>query len=406
MKYLIFISLTFFICQQFIYAQENKFTIGIFDAWKGYESQPNGNKTNLDKINSNSDINTIQSYAYWNVWDHGTLQDVDAFLNQASGLGLKVLLCIPFNSPDNETPFINRIPPDYNYAAQLINHTISSEAVYGYYIADEPCDSLHYQRKISPANLQKAYTYFMDLIKNQGKNRPLLIADDFSLWDPKPYSSCADIFINDTYIVDNDAKWSGNLNKLDSLIIKTGPSKSVQSLIAAFSEGASNKKNNYNQIRFQIFTSIIHGTKGIWFYSYKDSYEPPEINYIKPSEYFQNVISPVTGEIKEINDFLFTQNLGSYITGVKSGTDISPNNTNIEYAIKKINNDYLIIAANLSGKEITLDDQTGFNLGNLSRSDIITQCSVIGESRDIVIHNRVLVDTFGSYSVHIYLINP
>jgi hypothetical protein len=367
---------------------------------------PNGNKTNLDKIKNNSNINTVQSYAYWNVWDGGTLQDVDAFLKQASGLGLKVLLCLPFNSPDNNTPFINRNPPDYNIASQLIRHTISSPALYGYYFADEPCDTQNYQKNITPLNLKKAYNYFSNLIKSLGKKVPLIFADDFSLWDPKPYDNSADIVINDAYNIDNDIHWNKSLKKFDDLIVKTRPSVSKQSMIAVFSTGAAHRKNNLTQIRFQVYTSIIHGAKGIWFFSYKDSFDPPELNYTKPSEYFLKVISPVSAELKKIEQFLLLPDISGYISGVHSGLNIAPGNPDIEYIIRKKNTNYVVITANLSGEKITLNNQTGFNLNNLPGSNTILQCSLIGENKSLTIQNKIIADTYEPYSVHVYLLQP
>ena len=408
-----------------ITAQNDFFPIGIWDVWQGYGTLQSS--TYLDEVGDSSKFNVVQSYAYYNVIDHGTYGDVDSFLSTANSYGLKVLVNIPKRPTNGSEPFFQA--NDYSVANALIDHienststAYNSSTIYGYHIADEPHDSNFVgtvnTKYISPSNLETAYI----ALKAHTSKKFFIAAADGNVndtaWAWNDYNNATDILINDTYMDHNNAhpneNWVRLLHKYDDIVNHHQP---VQALISV-QPATNNQRNSWKELRFQTYTALIHGARGIWYYSYKQTYNSNSVAPDRLSPYFRNTLAPLSEQLSGIENFLKdTTIIGSSKWGQRSEKNsfATSNSDDIEYIIKKNGSSYVIIAANISDQQRN-DVKLYLRTLPVSESTLAlkqaTECLVLSsdstqptgtESLDVI--NGVLTDSFDSYSAKVYIFN-
>jgi hypothetical protein len=449
------------------YAQTVFFPIGIFGATcnVGTPYTP-ATATTLDKIRGTpalgyaSGFNVVQSYWHKSTYDHVTNAGVFVFLNHAESLGLKVLVTIPggydslpdwqFTAPGDkfqgrtipapgEGPHLfQRTPPDYSEALSVARATKAHPSVYGYYIADEPTDVYSvrsfYNKAVSAQNLAKALT----VLKSQADSgHPYLIAladydENPGIWGrshtnamswrwndsgavtvTEPtfggrlqtelnYDRSADIILNDTFVIDNDAAWVVRLHKFDDMISTKG--RNIHAVIACV-KNSRGLRNDYRQLRLQVYTAIIHGVAGIWFYSYSDTFDG-KVSFDAPSQYFVSTLVPLSNELAAVRHELEGVTVGQYFWGRGRGDFADVNSPGVQYILKLNGTESLLIAANASSSNVSAE----VDLSTLPSVPLTKSFRGANEARilfetgrsSIRITSGVLVDRFAPWEVHVY----
>ena len=444
------------------FAQTDFFPIGLFcvDTKIGL-AQPT-DETTLDEIRGNpqlgyaSGFNVIQSYWYKSNIDHVTNGGVLKLLDQAGMYGFKVLVCIPgtlnadsnwsFDYPRDGPHVFQRSVPYYDDALGLVRASKKHAALYGYYLADEPNDVYTkvaiYQKAVSATNLRKAY---QKLRTTADSTHPYLISiADYSerpdLWhdnkartswrwnksrsvsipDPEGgqafamdfnYDGSADITLNDTYVVGNNPAWITVLHRLDDQV---QTKSAVQMILSCEKDNRTKRRNSLEELRFETYTAIIHGAKGIWYYGYSQTFDGA-VDYNNPSPYFVDVLVPLSQELDSLKNILPGATLGSFLWGERHGNAPTASDPALHLVMIAARREAIIIAANVSSHEL---QSVQINLQTLgvdtaaSGFKQLASCVLLFDGRndqntasqnpERTISDGVFTDFFGPWMTHVY----
>jgi hypothetical protein len=153
----------------------------------------------------------------------------------------------------------------------------------------------------------------------------------------------------------------------------------------------------YEEMRCMTYLSIIHGVKGIFYYTYKSKY------YIKDyPEHWEN-LKKIVGELRELGSVLLKENVNSGI-GMRffADTQNDPprrasksdrykcNNENVHWCVKRYKDKRYLFAANVVDKPVKVEFE-----GFMKKKAGPPQIRRAGK----------IVDEFGPYGVHIYEIH-
>lgn len=203
---------------------------------------------------------------------------------------------------------------------------------------------------------------------------------------------------------------------------EVGPCGTGQS--TCFSAGTPGcEKYSAADLRFQAYTAIIHGARGIWFQSYGYTFDQctAENNICERdtlvSPYFRDNIVPLTNELASLNRFLVPDSgtvVGrrlwpSAATWSGSYPGVSASGDSLQLVIFRTESEVLVVCANVSRSAISscaLDFSSPSVSDPLVRAIVSSAQSarVIGE----VARNRVpfadgvLTDSFEPVSIHVY----
>lgn len=241
------------------------------------------------------------------------------YLDKTQEYGLKAM--IGFNTKDlingNFESVINRVDT-------LKNHP----ALKYWYLADEPDINF-----LSVKECKQLY----NIIKKRDPEHPVVIT--ISSHRPKlgGYEEACDIVIVDSYPIRENyhiSKINDVKNRVRNAInVCKKSSTKVKVFVAIQSFGGKYDNVNYEyptlaQTRYMVFSSIIEGASGIFFYSF---------NWCK-IEHINNVIYPI---VKELHFFK------GFITGELVASSLA---SPVIHSIRKSKNNYILIAANTTNK--------------------------------------------------------
>jgi len=449
------------------------FPIGMFGVeWS--PDKPDGGSM-LEQLRSTG-INVINCPWYKSSVDHKTNSDVLAFLNKADAAGLRVMLSlnpneniaggvvpVDANGPHFFTRAYTRLPgdtrkrPDYSDAESMMDFSDSSRAggtiknhpaLYGYLLADEPFDTSstrRYQYFVSASDLQAAYRELAadGLSRNPpvgDATHPYLVTlDDYEVqragwkWNTRispmklpeglqntnDYTGSADIIINDTYIIHDPDQWRAVLtSKFESLReSQVKSAKHLQYAIMTY-DMYHTRWNDLSELRFEVYSAIVHGAEGIWFYAYDDMYfwDRKEASYKTDDRprFFTLHVLPVVRELAQCGTLLNGQVVMCFMHGKPQNSECyaSVNNQNIEYIARKKGGQTILVVVNMSNKPI---EGAEINLNSLpanrNTADLKSArevFSVVGDSLSVRLHpisipQGILVDNLEPWQTHAYV---
>jgi hypothetical protein len=287
---------------------------------------------------------------------------------------------------------------DNGKVKKFIEGTKKSTAILAWYIADEP-----ELNSGTPSQIGEINTFVKKLDQSHPTAVVIHRTDRF-----KEYRDASDILMIDRYPVPSRplshvaeaAQWA---------VIQKGDSGPVWAVLQAFGyqnqklKGWGAREPTYNEMRAMTFLSIIHGAKGIFYYTFTGS----EYRMLESPEHWNDLKKIVT-ELNGIYPLLLQPdddlkiNLEITEGPQKDEWGVMP----VHLAIKHLSKDsggltagYYIIAANSLDKPVKASFR---NSGKLPPSD--NAVNILGDRNQLNIKNGTFSVTFKPYDVQIYKI--
>jgi hypothetical protein len=295
-------------------------------------------------------FNSVQSYSR-------NIDFIEKFVFSAKKNDLKAMIMIPKE--------VWRRDP-----SQFFKNMRNSKSILAWYLEDEPEG-----RGIPPSYIFRLRRY----LKIMDSNHPtsLVILRSKKAYD---YGEVVDIIMVDPYPIPNmPIKWLS-----DSIDEAISYKKNVWAVIQAFnwgSMGRDGRDPTYEEMRCLTYLAIVHGAKGIFYYTYKGSKYK-----IKEHEGIWNGLKRIISELKYIYPLLTVKNVSHKLRS----------NKEIDFIVKEFNKKKYIIAVNKINKPI----EALFWGKTLLKKRV----RVLFENRILNIKDGILRDHFDPYGVHVYLI--
>lgn len=315
-------------------------------------------------------FNSVQSYAR-------DLEYIQRFISSAEKSGLKALICIPKEAWEKDiSPFFE--------------HIKNSRSVLAWYLADEPEGT-----SVPPSYLWKLRNY----VRSRDPHHPsaLALVRSKRAWD---YGPAVDILMVDTYPVPKmPVTWlSESIDEASRAVFHEKP---VWAVVQAFDWSAYpyqgdkrewGRNPTYEEERCLTYLSIIHGARGIFYYTFKGGNY-----YIKDHPEHWEEVKRLVQELNHIYPLLLAPH--------NSADGLATENSNIHYGLKVVDKELssgiieegsYLIAVNVANKPV----RATFTLPSFFNN----KARVLFEERSIPIEKGTLSDRFRPYDVHIYLL--
>ena len=248
------------------------------------------------------------------------------------------------------------------------------------------------------------------------------------------YRNVADVITYQTYRNDSTL-WRHELGQFDDLV---SGGQEVHAILPDFFGGPSNPGEELTltaaQRRLQAYGYIIHGARGIWFFSYTRMYDPARIHpslwsggtrwapcgdtlYTVPPVKFVEEIVPLSNELASILPFLEGSTARSYwrdatpcggdFHSVGSETLMTATAGDIHYLMKYAEDQNLLIVMNASADSA----EVTFDFSNLSPTDPLVAPARAAvwalrieepDTLEISYDDGTFSDLFIPWSVHVY----
>lgn len=344
------------------------FPIGIFSA------NPPSALAELRKVGFNS----VQTYRIT------TVNELNIYLQAAKNHGLKALVYPGMRIDENKKGIIfperalNRIWP------QIQNN----DSILAWYLADEPENV-----GLSP---QEVADFEYEIKKRDRTHKTALITG------PKhylKYKDIGDILIIDPYPIPVSpvTEVSDTMEKAKRVM----GNKPVWAVIQAFDRGLFERKvqdmqrpmlgrntaPSAEEISCMTWLAIVHGARGVFFYSFK------ELKYdIKEHDVIWSGVRKVVSDLNDSYSLLVSPEATAHVSIFSKQSGSSPRN--IHHLFKRHSGKMYLIVVNSNNREETI------TFSGLPANSSAVQ--VVRENRILPLQNRSMTDTFKPFEVHIY----
>jgi hypothetical protein len=326
-------------------------------------------------------FNSIHTYAT----DDNQLK---TYIEKAERFKLKLLI---YPADKAEKGFINN-----EKIKSFIETNKNSKSILAWYIADEP-----ELNSGSPSQIGEINSFINKLDQTHPTAIVIHRTDRF-----KEYKDASDILMTDRYPVPK-TPLSHIAEATQWAVEQKGAGGTVWAVLQAFGyqgpqlKGWGLREPTYDEMRAMTFLSIIHGAKGIFYYTFIGS----QYRILQSPEHW-NDLKKIVAELNRIYHLLLLPN-----DGLKIGIEIveGPEKdewgvTPVHLIVKHLQKDtvalgkgYYLIATNSLDKPV----KASFRLSGVSASteNVI---NILGDGSKLNTKNRTFVDTFKAYDVHIY----
>jgi hypothetical protein len=323
-------------------------------------------------------FNTVQTYRITSI------NELNTYLQIAADNNLKTMV-YPSMRIDEKAGSVRS-------AARALDHIWpqirNQSALLAWYIADEPehaglsyDDLADFEREIK----EKDPTHITALTTGPNHYQEFKDIGDVLIVDPYPVPISPVTEVSDT--LERAKRVIGN--------------KPIWAVIQAFDRGLFEKKvadmksaglrrntaPAVDEINCMTFLAIVHGAKGIFFYSFKES----KYDIREHAEIWEGV-KHVVARLNAIYPIIVSSDtsLQAAIRSEQSG--LSP--TNIHHLVKSRDGELYLIAVNSNDRQETVT----FSALPIERMSV----AVVGEKRTIPLESGTVTDVFKPYEVHIY----
>jgi len=318
-------------------------------------------------------FNAVQNY---HLNPCNSLEYTKKYLTLAQKYGMKVM-----------TGGVGRInnPERKNFISRFRNHP----AIIVNYVDDEP--------SYPGCEVGDVHKY----IKTLDPNRPTAIVH-YEIQRYKDLVGRTDIFIADRYPVGEPGlKLTAVRDRVIAATEASGGKIPVWYVIQALDKKFYNPKlpgglPSRKQERFMVYSAIVNGATGLWFYSYEGgSKKTWTID-------FRNDLTEILKEIKEISPVIFSNKYEA--VNINIVPNIKDLRKDFKFMAKKVDTDIYIIAVNESEVEL----KATFSI--MEKTTHL--CNVMFEKRspdidiDYGADNKCFTDKFLPYDVHVYKLSP
>lgn len=271
---------------------------------------------------------------------------------------------------------------DTDAAEDNVRQLLDSSTILAWYLIDEPD-----LQGVLPGKVSKA----KEAIARVDAKHPIALVvaspDKFSA-----YADSTDIFMVDPYPIGRGKSGTSFLlTKVSDYVkrarIAVKDQKPVWVVLQAFGYQNENNKGwgwerepTYKEERCMTYLAIVHGAKGIFYYTYHGSQY-----YIKDSPKHWSDLKRIVSELKELQPILLSPD--------RLDSKIWIDNNSIHFSVKEVGGVKYIIAVNPTKKTYDVV------FGGLSD---ISDMKVLFESREVKIIDGTMKDYFSPYDVHIY----
>jgi hypothetical protein len=316
---------------------------------------------------------------------------LEIYIKKAEKLGLKLLI---YPADRGEKGGVNN-----EKVKKFIDTNKKSKSILAWFVADEP-----ELNGGTPSQIREINSVIKKL--DTGRLTAVVIhrTDRF-----KEYKDASDILMTDRYPVPN--RPLSHIAEATQWAVKqkdgSGP---VWAVLQAFGyqnpqyKGWGAREPTYDEMRAMTFLSIIHGAKGIFYFTFTGS----QYRILQSPEHW-NELKRIVAELNKIYPLLLLPNDNLTITAditegpQKDEWGIAPIHLAIKHLTKAsagLKPGYYIIAANSLDKPV----KVSFSLSGLSATSKYV-IDFLGDGGKIPINKSTFSDTFKPYDVHIYKVN-
>ena len=216
------------------------------------------------------------------------------------------------------------------------------------------------------------------------------------LEDYPEYVKAADIVSFDIYpVVHRKPEIAGKLwyvpKGVDRLRQWTGDRKVVWNCIECTRISNENIKPTPDQVRSEVWMSLIHGSMGLIYFVHQFKPSFIEAGLLADEEMLEGVTA-VNTQIQELAPVLNSPNVPSLVSAQSSSPDVP-----IDTMVKRHHGDTYVFAVSMRDA----DSRAEFSVKDLDGTATV---EVLGESRTIPIEAGRFSDSFKGYEVHLYRI--
>ena len=297
--------------------------------------------------------------------------EVKAFLDRASGAGIKVLVEIPRL----------QVKRDHRWLiTQFVKKLKSHPALAGWYLYDEP----EYVQ-LSPRLLERVY----GAIKTEDPEHTIAIAFG-KLNRVRNYLKALDTVVYFNYPCYDDTPQfcnfeSSGFGQLSANAAQFAKAqKNFWMVLQGYGEDKNGKPRNnrrlpsFEEERYMIYSSILARTNGLLFWAH----------YLSQQSWIDSVLTPL---VRELQEYL------PAITSQRTVPKALANNSAIQASLFRNpqNNNLLLIALNHSSQSV----ETAIALQPRIK---VNSIRVMQENRAIALERGILTDVFEPFAVHVY----
>lgn len=319
----------------------------------------------------NYGFNTVQNYSTDSSF-------IEKFISSAESHGLKALIRIPsIDNRDRLDSFVGKMA--------------DSKGLLGWYLEDEPEG-----RGVSPSYLWRWGSYIHSIDRDHPTALVNIRANRVIDYEP-----AVDIVMVDPYPIPNmPITWiSDSVNEARKAVFDEKP---VWAVIQAFNWASylneykidgTGRYPTYEEMRAMSFLSIVHGAKGIFFFSYQD---------ILKDEGNMESVRRVVSDLNMAIPFLFypvsqrnvSISAAPVFKFVGQGVNLAKFNPPIHFSLREKENEVVLIAVNVTKKPVNI------YLDGLPEG--LEKIDNLFKKDEISIKNGHLQDSFEPYEVKFY----
>jgi len=368
---LLFLLFIIFLMPRFCLA-ENFFPIGMFSV--GIDG--------METVKE-AGFNTMHTYV-------SDADQLKTYIEKAEKLRLKLLI-YPADRAEKGSISNERVK-------KFIETNKKSKSILAWFVADEP-----ELNGGSPSKIIEINSFIKELDPSRSTAVVIHRTDRF-----KEYKNASDILMTDRYPIPNNPV-SHIAETTQWAVIQKGDSGPVWAVLQAFGyqnpqlKGWGLREPTYDEMRAMTFLSIIHGAKGIFYFTFTGS----QYHILQSPDHW-NDLKSIVAELNKIYPLLLLPNdnltITPYITEgpQKDEWGVVPVHVTIRHLKKNtgtLKAGYYLIAANSTDKPV----KASFRLNRVLALSKYAN-DILNEGSKLNIENRTFSDTFKPYGVHIYII--
>jgi hypothetical protein len=177
-----------------------------------------------------------------------------------------------------------------------------------------------------------------------------------------------------------------------------GDSRLVWNCIECTHISNVNAKATPQQVKAEVWMSLIRGSKGIIYFCHEFQPKFVEAGLLADAEMLKEVTA-VNRQIQDLAPIINSSDAAGLVIIESVKPDVP-----VEAAIKKYNNSLYIFAVNMRGEETTATFKLPDNLAKLALKTEAARAKVLGEDRNLEATGGAIRDTFAPWAVHLYQI--
>ncbi len=351
-------------------------------------------------------MNTVLPYSGEN-----TIEKIGRFMDAAARHDLTVLVEIR----RKEVLAINSGKRDFGELLSMVRNLMTKENLLGWYLIDEP--HLQGEKGISPSVCKMMY----DSIKAVDPRHPVFIVDTqwgwSGQWDAdrsKSYAIACDVAMWDEYpLMDTMGVMPSRLFRVaetshvaHEVVSREERSIPVVGVIQAYGYYNRARKENfpvgdtgrrrdpsYEELRYMTYSSIIHGSRGLFFWV-----------YYRTDAQIEQHVHTMTKELHthRIPDLVYRADLDSLVSSETHSGDADRNGLgDVNFLFREIDGHYFLLASNDSPHKL---EHVQFAIDSSLTVKSVSRLDSNGSQKSMALSKNTFEENFTRVQIHFYRI--